>query len=344
MVVSLTIIPVLAARYLARRPIPTTGPIYNLLASRYEGLLRVGLRFPKLTVLLAILVVIPGWFIFDHLETGFMPEMDEGALVIDYEMPVGTSLAQTDKVLRRVESVLLRYARRGRLHPPHRSRTRILRDRVLHRRYPGQSQAARGAAAGCRNLRRLAGGTRDHGPRAGDRADSADPGPDWRPGGCRVADRGQGFRPGPRRAARSGDPGRRSRRRDARRGGRQSARIPGQSRHHRAARQRADRARGLERNGHRDAAQCRALRSGRQHDPGTGSHDQDSRALSRPRAIRQGSLGAVAHQLGHRHRRYDHDARRVSARPAWDLCRCRNWRRSMSSAAPTNCGAKTSSR
>lgn len=108
MVVSLTIIPVLAARYLARRQIPTTGPIYNLLASRYEGLLRVGLRFPKITVVLAILAVIPGWLLFDRLETGFMPEMDEGALVIDYNMPVGTSLAQTDKVLRRVESVLLR--------------------------------------------------------------------------------------------------------------------------------------------------------------------------------------------------------------------------------------------
>ncbi len=36
-----------------------------------------------------------------------MPEMDEGALVIDYHMPVGTSLAQTDKVLRRVEAILL---------------------------------------------------------------------------------------------------------------------------------------------------------------------------------------------------------------------------------------------
>ena len=72
-----------------------------------KGYCARGLRFPKLTMALALLAVIPGWFIFDHLETGFMPEMDEGALVIDYEMPVGTSLAQTDQVLRRVESVLL---------------------------------------------------------------------------------------------------------------------------------------------------------------------------------------------------------------------------------------------
>ena len=37
-----------------------------------------------------------------------MPDMDEGAFVLDYNMPVGTSLAQTDKVMRRVEDVLLR--------------------------------------------------------------------------------------------------------------------------------------------------------------------------------------------------------------------------------------------
>ena len=54
MVVSLTIIPVLASRFLARRPMPSTGPIYNFLAAGYEGLLRVGLRVPRLTMLLAL--------------------------------------------------------------------------------------------------------------------------------------------------------------------------------------------------------------------------------------------------------------------------------------------------
>src|SRR3954447_23616563 len=101
MVVSLTIIPVLAARFLGRRPMPTTGPIYNLLANRYEGLLRVGLRFPRMAVLLALLAAVPAWRLFNHLESDFMPEMDEGAFVLDYNMPVGTSLSQTDKVLRR---------------------------------------------------------------------------------------------------------------------------------------------------------------------------------------------------------------------------------------------------
>ncbi len=40
-----------------------------------------------------------------------MPAMDEGAFVLDYNMPVGTSLTQTDKALRRVEEGPPGYAR-----------------------------------------------------------------------------------------------------------------------------------------------------------------------------------------------------------------------------------------
>ncbi len=58
--------------------------------------------------MLSLLAIVPARWLFSHLETGFMPEMDEGAFVLDYHMPVGTSLAQTDKVMRRVEAVLQR--------------------------------------------------------------------------------------------------------------------------------------------------------------------------------------------------------------------------------------------
>ena len=108
MVVSLTLIPVLAARFLGQRGIPTSGPIYNLLATGYERLLQVGLRFPRVAILAALLAILPGWWLFHHVQTGFMPDMDEGAFVLDYEMPAGTSLAQTDRVMRRVEAILQR--------------------------------------------------------------------------------------------------------------------------------------------------------------------------------------------------------------------------------------------
>ncbi len=125
---------------------------------------------------------LPGWLLFRHLESGFMPEMDEGALVIDYNMPVGTSLAQTDKVLRRVEAVLLRTRRRGGLHPPHRGRAGPVRDRALHGRHSRQPQAAGPAAPGGRDLRCAPRGDPARGARAGNRADSAGPGPDQRSG------------------------------------------------------------------------------------------------------------------------------------------------------------------
>jgi CzcA family heavy metal efflux pump len=106
MVVSLTLIPVLASKFLARNAMPTTGRYYNYLADQYERLLRLVLRKSALTMLLALAAIIPGWWLWSHLTSGFMPEMDEGAFIMDYEMPAGTSLVETDRVLRRVEAVL----------------------------------------------------------------------------------------------------------------------------------------------------------------------------------------------------------------------------------------------
>jgi CzcA family heavy metal efflux pump len=106
MVISLTIVPVLAARFLGKKPMPHSGPVYNLLADRYESLLKIGIKFPRLAVAIALAAVLPGWWIITHLQSGFMPDMDEGAFVLDYYMPVGTSLVQTDQVMRRVENVL----------------------------------------------------------------------------------------------------------------------------------------------------------------------------------------------------------------------------------------------
>ncbi|MGA2254220.1 MAG: efflux RND transporter permease subunit, partial [Thermoguttaceae bacterium] len=106
MVVSLTVIPVLASRFLANRAMPSSGPIYRVMANIYERVLRSALRWPRSVLLLALLAVLPGWWLYSRLETSFMPEMDEGAFVLDYFMPPGTSLAKTDEVARRIDKVL----------------------------------------------------------------------------------------------------------------------------------------------------------------------------------------------------------------------------------------------
>lgn len=57
---------------------------------------------PRAFGLLALLLLANG-----EVATGFLPEMDEGGFVLDYAMPVGTSLEQTDAACRRIERVLL---------------------------------------------------------------------------------------------------------------------------------------------------------------------------------------------------------------------------------------------
>ena len=47
------------------------------------------------------------WFIVPQLETGFLPDMDEGSIVLDYNSPPGTSLQETDRMLREVEKIIV---------------------------------------------------------------------------------------------------------------------------------------------------------------------------------------------------------------------------------------------
>lgn len=46
--------------------------------------------------------------IYPKLETGFLPDMDEGSIVLDYNSPPGTSLEETDRILREVEKILVK--------------------------------------------------------------------------------------------------------------------------------------------------------------------------------------------------------------------------------------------
>ncbi len=46
------------------------------------------------------------YFIVPLLQTGLLPEMDEGSIVLDYSSPPGTSLMETDRILREVEKII----------------------------------------------------------------------------------------------------------------------------------------------------------------------------------------------------------------------------------------------
>ncbi len=53
-----------------------------------------------------IVLIALTYFLLPKLPSGFLPEMDEGSIVLDYESPPGTSLKETDRMLRYVDQVL----------------------------------------------------------------------------------------------------------------------------------------------------------------------------------------------------------------------------------------------
>jgi multidrug efflux pump subunit AcrB len=129
LIFAITLVPLLCEQFLSPGTYRTSAehfiePVLRI----YERSVRWALRKAKIVGLIAlgalgltIFLLIPkqeGWlrklgipaplgpFIerYTRLETGFLPEMDEGSFVLDYRTAPGTSLAETDRILRDIEA------------------------------------------------------------------------------------------------------------------------------------------------------------------------------------------------------------------------------------------------
>ncbi len=78
------------------------------LADRYERLLTRVLHRPAWVVAAAAGLAVLGVVAYRSVGTGFLPEMDEGAFVLDYFTPGGTALAETDRQIHIAEGILAR--------------------------------------------------------------------------------------------------------------------------------------------------------------------------------------------------------------------------------------------
>lgn len=79
------------------------GRVLRWLTARYEAALHWSLYHPRLILLVSAGLLAGMAGLYFHLGSGFLPEMDEGAFVLDYKMLPGTSLLETDRVLRHIE-------------------------------------------------------------------------------------------------------------------------------------------------------------------------------------------------------------------------------------------------
>jgi CzcA family heavy metal efflux pump len=126
LVLAVTIIPLLAESFLAagapasdagaaaasaqrgaRGFLARIGRAVDALSERYARSLDRALHHTRVMVFGAIALVVVGVLAYHFVGTGFLPEIDEGAFVLDYFTPGGTALAETNRQVNIAERILL---------------------------------------------------------------------------------------------------------------------------------------------------------------------------------------------------------------------------------------------
>jgi len=96
------VVPILMERlYRTADPKPHHEDRYT---ARYRGWLTRVVGAPLLAVAVIAPLAIGGLIAFMTLPSGFMPKMDEGGFILDYVAPPGSSLTETDRLVRQIEA------------------------------------------------------------------------------------------------------------------------------------------------------------------------------------------------------------------------------------------------
>jgi CzcA family heavy metal efflux pump len=106
---ALLVSPSLCAAFLANRAGAgehKEGRLLSGLIHLYEKLMKLGLRRRWLMPVSASVLIGLTVIIGNRLGTGFMPTMDEGSFILDYVTPPGTSLAESNRLLKSIEDIL----------------------------------------------------------------------------------------------------------------------------------------------------------------------------------------------------------------------------------------------
>ncbi|HTY58378.1 MAG TPA: efflux RND transporter permease subunit, partial [Bacteroidota bacterium] len=107
---SITLAPLLAS-YMIREPDVAREVARHdrrsVLGEWYARALSRLLALRWIAVPASLLVVAGTYWLYSNIGNDFMPGMDEGTFVLDYATPPGTSLEETDRILRKVERMLM---------------------------------------------------------------------------------------------------------------------------------------------------------------------------------------------------------------------------------------------
>ena len=101
-------VPLLADKFLNEKDAAQKegGAVTDWVHEHYERLMGRLFARPALILLGVVPLLLAGYLSYRMIGSGFMPVMDEGGFILDYRSEPGTSLAETDRLLRQVEAIL----------------------------------------------------------------------------------------------------------------------------------------------------------------------------------------------------------------------------------------------
>ncbi|HYL69587.1 MAG TPA: efflux RND transporter permease subunit [Candidatus Limnocylindria bacterium] len=104
LIFAVTVIPLLSQRFLGSQTHRAESAHFIAPVNRvYERSVRWALQHRRIVAGATVVTFVLGVVLFLKLQTGFLPEMDEGGYVLDYRTPPGTSLDETNRILTEVE-------------------------------------------------------------------------------------------------------------------------------------------------------------------------------------------------------------------------------------------------
>jgi multidrug efflux pump subunit AcrB len=82
------------------------GGWFERIIAFYEVWLRRALEHPVWLGGLCLVLIAGSYFCFNALGSDLLPAMDEGGFILDYVMPAGSSLQETNRVITHVENII----------------------------------------------------------------------------------------------------------------------------------------------------------------------------------------------------------------------------------------------
>src|SRR5229473_2761246 len=92
-------------RLLAAEDASVSGFFLKIVNFHQKWLSRA-LRHPKRLAVLSLALIAVSYICYHFMGSDLLPEMDEGGFIVDYIMPAGSSLAETNRVITHVEKIL----------------------------------------------------------------------------------------------------------------------------------------------------------------------------------------------------------------------------------------------